>query len=396
MSAARTIWVLPGGRFQVPLIEAAQAMGCRVVCSDRNANCDGSVVADEFVQLGVDQRDALFAAMKEYRPDGLATDQTDSAVATTAWLADQLGLPGIGLDCAQTFTNKRRMRETFGGHGFPVPEHAMCDDFEACEAAVKRISWPVILKPEVGQSSKGVNRVDQQSGLTAAFEDTLGFGPVIVEQWIDGPEFTVEGWMSGGRHHSLAVSIKSHYSHRPMVAESLLYTPTHADFDFPALCAQNDELVEVSGLSFGITHAEYRFADGKFWLMEIAARGCGSLVTSHLVPEVSGVKVYDHYLASVLGHEVPPVRIRDNPRFAVLEFMGFKPGRIQAIEGLDEARSISGVLEVAMNYDLMECLPLPTDDTNRPGYFIAVADTLDELQLLRGQVSACVQVIYDE
>ena len=133
----------------MPLIEAAQAMGCRVVCSDRNANCDGSVVADEFVQLGVDQRDALFAAMKEHRPDGLATDQTDSAVATTAWLADQLELPGIGLACAQTFTNKRRMREAFSRHGFPVPKHATCDDFEACETAVKRISWPVILKPEV-------------------------------------------------------------------------------------------------------------------------------------------------------------------------------------------------------------------------------------------------------
>ena len=186
--------------------------------------------------------------------------------------------------------------------------------------------------------------------------------------------------------------MKSHYSHRPMVAESLLYTPTHAYFDFPALCAQNDQLVKVSGLPFGITHAEYRFADGKFWLMEIAARGCGSLVTSHLVPEVSGVQVSDHYLASVLGHEVPPVRIRDNPRFAVLEFMGFKPGRIQSIEGLDESRSISGVLKVAMNYDSKEYLPLPTDDTNRSGYFIAVADTLDELELLRGQVRACVQV----
>ena len=387
MNDSRTIWVLPGGRFQVPLIEAARERGLRVVCSDRDADCEGAGVADEFVRLGVDEREALLSALQERRPDAVATDQTDSGVATVAWLAEQLGLPGIGVECAAVFTNKRRMRKVMGG-----PEFAVCNSLKDAE----ELGWPLVLKPEVGQSSRGVHRVDGAGDFAAAFDDAGAHGQVLAERWVDGPEFTVEGWMNDGRHHSLAISIKSHYAHRPTVANTLVYTPAHAEFDYEALRKQNDRLVERSGLPFGLTHAEYRFADGKFWLMEIAARGCGSLVASHIVPEVSGVDIYGHYLGAVLGEARTDVQSLEKPKCAVLEFLDFKPGRVCSIDGLQELLGMEKILSAKMNYGPGEVIPKPVDDTSRAGYFIAVTDTAEELEALRARARDCLKVFYDE
>ena len=72
-------------------------------------------------------------------------------------------------------------------------------------------------------------------------------------------------------------------------------------FDYDLLRKVNDEYVNKTGLPFGLTHAEYKYEDGKYYLIEIGARGGGNLIGSHIVPLISGVDNYTYLIEKTLG-----------------------------------------------------------------------------------------------
>ncbi|MEC8929732.1 MAG: ATP-grasp domain-containing protein [Verrucomicrobiota bacterium] len=397
MVEQKTVWIMPGGRFQVPLIEYARSIGHRVVVSDRNPDCPGSVLADEFVQLGVDARDTLLARARELQPDAVVTDQTDGAVGVVAWLCKELGLTGIGYECAKRFTDKFQMRTALAAAGFKMPSFSRCESLAECVECAEAIGWPVMIKPLASQSSLGVNRVDDPDQMAAAFEETasLGGSAVLVEEFLDGPEFSVEGCVGAEGHASLCFSEQSHYEHRPMVADALVYSPTHPEYDYAVLRDLNDRVVGALGLPFGLTHAEYKWTGAEFQLVEIAARGGGTCVTSHLVPALTGVEPYPLYLSAALG-ELPPLPRASLGRCGALDFLHFLPGRVQSVEGLESVRAMPGILNVGLNYVAGEVIPEPTNATNRAGYCLTVADTRAELDELRNQVRETVSVNYED
>jgi len=397
MAEQKTVWIMPGGRFQVPLIECARSVGHRVVVSDRNPGCPGRVLADEFVPIGVDAFDDLLICARELRPDAVVTDQTDAAVVVVARLCEELGLHGVGSECAKRFTNKIQMRTALKVAGLNMPAFVQCESLAECVESAETIGWPVMIKPPASQSSLGVSRVDNPTQLAAAFEvaASLGDGTVLVEEFLDGPEFTVEGCVGLNGHTSLCISQKSHYEHRPMVADSLLYSPCHSEYDYAALRDLNDHVVGILGLPFGLTHAEYKWTDAEFELVEIAARGCGSWVTSHLVPALTGFDPYPYYLSAALG-ESPSVPRANLGCCGALDFLHFPPGCVQSIEGLEAAQTMPGVLKAGLNYAAGQMIPEPTDDTNRAGFSLIVADTRAELDGLRAQVHEIVRVNYED
>ena len=347
--------------------------------------------------LGVDARDALLARASELRPDAVVTDQTDGAVSVVAWLCEQLGLPGVGTECAERFTDKFQMRTALAAAGFNMPAFARCESLAECAESAEAIGWPVMIKPPASQSSLGVNRVDDPAQLGAAFEEAASLGgyAVLVEEFLDGVEFTVEGCAGKEGHVSLCISQKSHYEHRPMVADALVYSPTHPEYDYAALRDLNDRVVGALGLPFGLTHAEYKWTGAEFQLVEIAARGCGTWVTSHLVPALTGVDPYPFFLSAAFG-ESPPASEVCLSGFGALDFLHFPPGCVRSVEGLESAQTMPGVLKVGLNYTVGQMIPEPTDDTNRAGYCLAVADTRAELDELRNQVRETVSVNYED
>ncbi len=397
MVEQKTVWIMPGGRFQVPLIECVRDIGYRVVVSDRNPDCPGSVLADKFVPLGVDARDVLLARARELHPDAMVTDQTDVAVGVVGWLCEELGLPGVGSECAKRFTDKFQMRTALVAAGFNMPAFARCESLAECAESAEAIGWPVVIKPPASQSSLAVNRVEDPAQLASAFEEaaSLGGGAVLVEEFLDGPEFSVEGYVGAEGHASLCISEQSHYEHRPMVADALVYSPTHPEYDYAALSDLNDRVVGALGLPFGLTHAEYKWTGAGFQLVEIAARGGGTWVTSHLVPGLTGVEPYPLYLSAALG-ELPPLPSPNLGRCGALDFLNFLPGRVRSVEGLESVRAMPGILKIDLNYAADEVIPEPTDGTNRAGYCLAVADTRAELDKLRDQVRETVRVNYED
>ena len=126
---------------------------------------------------------------------------------------------------------------------------------------------------------------------------------VIAEQYITA-EFTIDGVFVNGKHHSLAISKKDHFAYNSNIASELLFSNQDDQYDYDVLRRTNDQLMNLAGNVIGLTHNEYKYQDGVFYLIEMAARGGGTCIASDIVPMISGVDNYMLYIDQALGKRV--------------------------------------------------------------------------------------------
>ncbi|MBI3118113.1 MAG: ATP-grasp domain-containing protein [Candidatus Hydrogenedentes bacterium] len=396
-SESPRVMIIAGGEWQVPLIRKAKAMGCYVINSNLYPDSPGFKFADVGLVANVLDKEKNLAFAREHQPDAVITDQSDIAVPTVAYICEELGLPGIGVDMAHLFTNKYAMRSFLAEHGFPCPAYRLCGTLEEAMDFAHETGLPLILKPPQNQSSRGVLKVTAQDELPAAFAHARSHshsGAVLVEQFIGGVEHTVEGYKSPKGCDTLAISRKNHYAHNPMVASRLLYSWEDADADYDELGQLNARLVESMGLPFGITHAEYKSFEGQFYLVEIAARGGGTKLSSHMIPLMSGVDANELLILHALG-ETPPLPVPEKRIiYAALDFLVFADGHVAAIDGAEDVLAHPNVIDFQLGVRPGDTVRPAADDRSRHGHIIAHAETRESLLSMLAELSALVRVTY--
>lgn len=397
----KKLMVIGGGKWQIPLIKKAKEMGHYVVCSNLYPDSPAFQYADSAAVANVLDREENLRIAKMYQPDAVITDQSDIAVTTVAHICEKLGLQGIGQEKAALFTNKFQMRLFCKAHGFPVPDFRLCHTLQEAEAFWEEYR-DIIIKPLDSQASRGVFRIQSIQELQEHFEDTLGFSnrehAILAEQFIAGTEFTIDGIMCNGTHHSLAISEKKHYKEYSNVASELYFSNRNEHFDYHILRKQNDSLVQEMGLPFGLTHAEYIWHDNKFYLVEIAARGGGTNISGVIVPIMSGIDHNELLIKMALGEAVSLEGYHLQPQYeercCILEFFDFKPGCVNRILGEDILRTHPNVLDYSLNFAAGDILKGPEDDSKRPGHFIAWGNSAAELEAVRKEIHKAVVVEY--
>lgn len=391
--------VIAGGQWQVPLIRKAKDMDLFVINSNLYPGSPGFAYADVGLVADVRDRKKNLEFASQHKPEGIATDQTDLSVPTVAYLCEELGLPGIGLTTAELFTNKYQMRQFLRQRGYPTPDYRLCQSPEDAADFVAKIGYPIVLKPPANQGSRGVFVVGAESELPDRYAEALRFSHdqhVLAEQFLPGPELSVEGFKFSDRHSLLAVGRKKGFAHNPMVAAELVYAPLGEDMAFETLKHQHNAMVEEMGLRFGITHAEYIYSEGRFVLIEIAARGGGNHVSSHIVPTVSGVNVNELLIRMSLGEEIKSFTPCANGRpFVALTFFNFEPGVVRTVCGIETVRKLRGLLDIFIGVRPGQLLEPPSDGSSRHGHFIVAADSGSELQSLCKQIFDEVRVAYE-
>ena len=202
------------------------------------------------------------------------------------------------------FTNKYLMRSKLKPFFGSQLKFELVGSIDEALRAANFITYPCIIKPIDNQSSRGVFKVNSGIEMKKYFNDSLRCSQskqIIVEQFVPGFEVTVEGIkLDSMNHRSIAVSLKDHFSHNSMIASSLLFQQEFEGFDVRELKKFNDQIIDYLRLPFGLTHAEYKIWNGKFYLVEIAARGGGSLISSHIAPLMSGIDSYSLFIDTVL------------------------------------------------------------------------------------------------
>lgn len=391
------IMVVAGGDWQCPIIRTAKSMGHYVVCSNLYEGSPGFRYSDVGEAADVLDREKNLEIARKHQINAVLTDQSDIAVPTVAYVAEKMGLRGIGTKKAYLFTNKYAMREFCREHGFPHPQYQLCHSYGEAEKFFRKMK-KAIIKPLDSQSSRGIHITETEGQLKGHFMDALQYSnscrAVLAEQYIEGKEFTVDGIKNRDGYYVTAISKKEPFGHNPGIAKELLFSNYDEEYDYDELRRLNRQMVLEMGLPFGLTHAEYKYMDGKFYLIEIAARGGGTKISSSLVPVMSGVDSNKLYIDMLLGREEEIKVNYRRDRYALLGFFDLKPGKIDRIDGLGQAGSVDGVLEIGLNFSAGDTVGRAVDDRSRAGYYIICADSYEGLRGREVQMKRTLRLQY--
>lgn len=396
------IMVIAGGDWQIELIKKAKKMGHTVICSNLYENSPAFPYADFCEIANVLDKEKNLEIAKKYNPDAVISDQSDIAVPTVAYLNEKLGLKGIGTELASLFSDKSKQRVFCKEHGISVPDFRLCKSWEEAADFLKQYK-KAIIKPIDSQSSRGVFTVCSDDDIKAHYEETLSWSNIrkefLIEQYVGGDEFTIDGLVVNGKYHPMTISIKEMYKSNPNVSKMQTYSWFHPEYDFDKMREENRKLIETAGIPFGLTHSEYKCENGKFYLIESGARGGGSNLSGKIVPYMSGVDNYEYLIRQALGEKV------DFPKFdkeylenhySIMRFFDFGKGKVKSVVGRDILETNPNMIDFQLEVKPGQILEDLKYGRMRPGHFIIGGTDFDELKNQMNYILNNVKVVFDE
>jgi biotin carboxylase len=256
-----------------------------------------------------------------------------------ARLRGELGLPGLTVEQTVPFRDKERMKEVLGTAGLRTPGHESTETVAGVWEAAERLGYPLIIKPIAGAGSADTYRADSAADLDAMLPMLRHVPRVIVEEFIDGEEFTYDTICADGE---LLFENICWYRPRPLLTKLHEWispvTVALRALDVPDLAAGRAlgaAAVRVLGFRDGFTHMEwYRKADGEAVFGEIAARPPGG----RMVDVMNYATDSDLFLAwaeaITRGRISQQIERRYNAAIIFKRAEG--AGRITSHEGLDQ------------------------------------------------------------
>lgn len=384
-----TVLVLPGSYWQVALVRKIKEMGHRVLIVDPHSDAPCYEFADGHLEADIfdTQRVNDYAAANNV--DAVMSDQCDIAMPVIAALGEKFGLSVMSSETARLFTSKFMMREFCRTHGLNFPEYRLCKSLQDVTSFLHELGRPVIIKPLDSNASHGVFRIATDEEAAEHFGESMTFSRwekcIVAERYIDGTEFTVDGVKTPSGHYTLAISEKHHYRHNMNIADELRFSHYNPKYDYEALKRANDEFIMQSGLIFGFTHSEYKVEDGKFYLIETAARGGGNMISSLVTQYLSGYDTYKYLVECALREvhdEDFSVREAYRERAAVLKFFDVqgKGGKVKEILGLDVLEREADVKKYMLNFGVGDVVGDCESDSARIGFYIACSESMRQLE----------------
>lgn len=383
----KKIMILGGGDNQIPLIKRAKELGFYVILCDFRKNVPGVAISDVHYQVNTLNPTELVEVGEKEKPDGILTN-SEPAFISMAEAAEKLGLRCMSMECTKLYKNKFLMREFCHKHGLLSPQYKCCTTLNEALVFFEQLQKKCIIKPLDNSASRGVFSINNEAELKEHFEECISASSannsaIIIEEYVTGTEFTIDGLMTPKGHRCLAISEKKHYAYNENVAYQLLFDNQNVRFDYSELRRVNDQLVNLTGIPFGLTHAEYKFCDGKYYLIEIQARGGGNFIATDIVPFISGIDSYTEQIKWAVGDEVKAEYNYDklSEHCSVLHFFDVpgKGGVVKKIEGLDFFERLGDQMMYHLNFCVGDTIHETKDDSTRIGWYILKAANRAEL-----------------
>ena len=170
----------------------------------RSPDNPGHLLAHEYHNVSTTDLAAVLRLGKQLNLDGVSAYASDPAAVTSAFLAQELSLPGhSSLPSVRMLSHKGQFRSLLKSSGFNVPAWKVVRDYIQALRFRDYIDSDVYVKPVDSSGSKGVSLVSLREDLHAAFLAAMEFsrtGEVIVEQRIQhkGPQIHGEGFLVDG------------------------------------------------------------------------------------------------------------------------------------------------------------------------------------------------------
>lgn len=376
----KRLLVLAAGILQVPVIKKAKEKGYYVIAVDGDSNAIGLQYADKAICANITDEEIMLEIAREQHVDGVIHPCSEVSMNVMGRINDELGLAGITKEQAIRATNKHLMREAFEKGNAPSPKSILTDSVEdAWEHLQNDFTTDGILKPSRNSGSRGIakvvrdmNKADFINAYNIALNESRDKS-VLIEQFIEGPEFSIEIIVWNGKVNVLTVTDKKTTGAPHFVELGHNQPSCYSKEDVETLQAAAVAGVKALGVNNCACHAEAKLMNGKAYLMEIGARLGGDFISTELTHLSTGIDMVAAAINVALGIE-PDLSVKEEPKGACIRYFCPKPGRLISVsntEVLDDPHVYKKEIYVHEG----DIIPEVTSSLSRSGHVIVIEKT---------------------
>lgn len=303
----KKLLVLAAGILQIPVIEKARAMGYYVIAADGNPLAEGLKYADKAIVSNITSEEEMLKVARAEKIDGVIHPCSEVAMNVMGRINDELNLHGVSQETAIKATNKKLMREAFEIYGAPSPKSFCSSDAKEGYKLFKSLDSVAILKPSRSSGSRGISKLEKDviySNFCFLFERAKRESrdaTVMIEQFVDGPEFSVEIIVWNGNVNIIQVTDKK-TTGAPYFVELGHSQPSC----FPSDVINIVKEAAIRGvkslyLNDCAAHVEIKYEGGKAFLMEVGARLGGDFISTDLTFISTGIDMSAAAINVALG-----------------------------------------------------------------------------------------------
>lgn len=373
----RILLLLPTRTYRAgAFIKAAKKLGVEVVIGSNRSQTLSKHVPNKSLTINFfkpDRATKKIVAFAKTHPLNAIVGVDDDTIILAALGSAALSLPHNPVESVVATRNKHQMREILVNAGIPSPKFWLFSIDDDPVDLAKKVTFPCVVKPVSLSASQGVIRVDNEAGFVKAFhrliaimsnpevQERLGSTArqVLVEAFISGPEFALEGLLVHGELRVLALFDKPDPLEGPFFEETLYITPSRLPkVDQEAITVCTARTAEALGLREGPIHAELRLNDQGPWMIEIAARSIGGLC-SRTLRFGTGLSLEELIIKHAIGADIGSFH-REKSAAGVMMLPIPRAGVLQSVNGQEDASRVEGIEEVVISIPLgQEVQPLP-------------------------------------
>lgn len=192
----KKVILLGGSDYQTIAVKRAREMGLFTILLDYNPKCPGKKFSDIFEQVSTTDGEEIIRIAKKYAVDGIVCYESDQSITTSAWVCEQLGLPGQPYESVKILQNKASFRKFLKENGFNCPRaNGFFDKEEAINRALG-YKLPFLVKPVDSCGSKGVSIIWKYDEIEQAINKAFFFSgkkEIILEEYVEKNGYQIAG-----------------------------------------------------------------------------------------------------------------------------------------------------------------------------------------------------------
>lgn len=362
--------IIGANDFQNQLILKAKEMGYETHVFAWESGDIGEKTADYFYPISIIEKEQILEKCNEIKPDGICSIASDLATITVNYVSENLGLNSNAYSSTLQCTNKYEMRKVMLANGINTPKFLKVSQ-DSSTWNIEGITFPVIVKPTDRSGSRGITKVFKKEELEKAINNSINNSfekRAIVEEFIEGEEYSCECISYKGKHHFLTFT-KKYTTGAPNFIETGHMQPSDIKPEYQEKIKKEIlKTLDALEVKNGASHTEFKVDEkGNCKIIEVGARMGGDCIGSDLVRLSTGYDFTKMVIEVACGKEPTFDKVCE-PKIAKIKFIFTE----QDLEDLEKykAKNMNNIYRIS-ELD-KENIGKTVDSSTRVGYYITV------------------------
>jgi len=394
------ILVISGGYAQLPIMEEIKRCGDTCIVADNRPDIIATKVANKIISAERYNPLAIKQAIGELKIDAIVSGGSDQGILTMAQLGEMLGIKTyVTSRIAALPVNKNEMLQVLQKVGCSVPHTISVDNLEDALLVLEKIGFPTVIKPNDGIGQLAVTKVvtdEEAKKAYAGAKNASKDGLVLIQKYLEGKEFGVNGFVVNGRFHLLTISERD-TDNKAKTAFGVSFTKIFPALEaIPFTDAITKEITQAAAalhLNCAPIYSQIKLCNGVPVIIEIMPR-LGGGEDPRLVQLATGFNMCKATLLAAKGisFSIEDCLEQSKHNAVVMKFFAGEDGKVASIEGLKESSQAPLVQQVICYTKVGNEIINKGSSADRLGVVISAGDSLEEVTVAANEAINKIKV----